>query len=184
MKVAAFSAAVLSAVALAACSGASTQIVDTPPPGGSATSSGSGGSGSGSGGSTGSGSGSGGSQGSGSGSGGFDAGVAPTQCPASGTQQTSGSGDSMADAKPFDKVACGTLAAGESYFWTFTLPAATSTFGISFTGGLKIALTLNGTTVDVVPGASLPFKTKEPYYLQVTPGGSAPESYVLVVTEK
>ena len=39
-------------------------------------------------------------------------------------------------------------------------------------------------TMDVVPGATLPFRTKDPYYLRITPEGSVAQSYVLVVTEK
>jgi hypothetical protein len=185
---------------LAACSGANPQLVEAAPDDGGSpptsspspgTSPGTPGGGGGSttptggGGSTGpGGGGSGPGAGTGTGTGGFDAGVAPAECPSGGTTQTTGIGDSKWSAKPFDTIACGTLAANASYFWTFTLPASTSTFGIAFTGGIRIELTLGGTTVDVLPGGTLPFRTNEPYYLQITPLGSARESYVLVVTEK
>ena len=178
------------AVVLAACSGAAPQLVETPPEGGGgAVSPGGGSSGGTSGNPSGGGSGSpgqggNGSSGGGSGSGGFDAGVAPTQCPSGGTEQTSSSGHSASDPTAFDTVACGKLASGESYYWTFQLPASTQTFGIAFTGGIRLELTLNGNTIDVVPGGSLPFKTGVPYYLRVTPLGTTAVSYVLVVTEK
>jgi hypothetical protein len=194
------SLAALSALALAACSGASAQLVEAPRDDVSAgASSGtSSGGGNGATGSTSSGSGSGGAPGQGtssgattgsSGSGGsqgtdFDAGVAPNACPAGGTEQTPASGESAADPTEFDTVACGALPAGDSYFWTFTLPPSATKFGLAFTGGIRIELTLNGNTMNVVPGASLPFRTKEPYLLRITPAGNLAQSYVLVVTEK
>jgi hypothetical protein len=181
-------------LALAACSGASAQLVDTAPSdGGNAASNGSGatssagnaGNGNGN---NGNGNGNGGNNGSdedaGGNGNGFDPGAAPSQCPAGGAAQTSGSGDSQSDATPFDTVACGSLDGGQSYFWTFTLPASTSKFALSFTGGLQIELTLDGTTVNVTPGAALPFRTKDPYYVQITPQGNGATSYVLVVEEK
>jgi hypothetical protein len=187
----------LAAVALAACSGAAPQLLDSPRdedagasatgPGTTGSSSSGSGSTSGSSGNGSSGTGNGnGSSGQGSSGGGsdFDAGVAPASCPAGGTEQTSASGDSASDPTPFDTIACGSLAAGDSYFWTFTLPASATKFGLAFTGGIRIELTLNGNTMDVVPGATLPFRTKDPYYLRITPEGSLSQSYVLVVTEK
>jgi hypothetical protein len=183
----------LAPLTLAACSGASAQLVDTAPSdGGSATSSGGGPTGS-SAGSTNSGNGNGNGNGSanngndedaGENGNGFDPGAAPAQCPAGGVAQVPSGGDSQSDATPFDTVACGSLEAGRSYWWTFTLPAATSKFALSFTGGLQIALTLDGTTVDVAPDATLPFRTKDPYYVQITPQGNDTTSYVLVVEEK
>jgi hypothetical protein len=183
-----------------ACSGANAQLVNEPPddagasvsnvgPSGASQSTEPSGGGDDS--STGGGS-SGGGAGSSSGGGtpaspvnGLDAGTAPVQCPPGGTEQTSGSGDSRADATPFDTVACGTLAPSQTYFWTFELPASASKFGLSFSGGVQIQLMLDGTTVDVEQGAILPFRTKDPYYLRITSlGGSQPESYVVVVIEK
>jgi hypothetical protein len=185
----------LAAPALAGCSGATEQLVELAPSDGgapassSSTGSGDNGSDDASTGDNGNGSGNGSTSGNGSGStngngNGNDPGPAPPQCPPGGTQQTTASGDSQSDATPFDTVACGTLTAGETYFWTFTLPASASKFGLSFTGGLQIEITIDGTTVSVVPGASLPFRTNDPYYVQVSPLGSTTESYVFVVSEK
>ena len=115
--------------------------------------------------------------------GGIDAGVAPLACPAGGTMQEA-NGNSASSPTDFDTVACGTLAAHESYFWTFRLPQSTQSFGMNFTGGLDIQLTLDGKTVNVVPGASLPFRTRDPYLLQITPAGNTTEAYVLEVVEK
>ncbi|MGO8997630.1 MAG: hypothetical protein ACLQVI_30300 [Polyangiaceae bacterium] len=206
-----FALGALAALAFAGCSGASTQVVDVAPSEGSGTtatngsssggasSSGSpasngggssGGSSSGSG--TANGNGSGNGNGNGSSSGGNNGsssgssssgGAAPSQCPTNGSQQVSGSGDSQSDATEFDTVACGTLSPGQSYWWTFELPASTSKFGIGFTGGIQIELTIDGNTLSVEPGTTLPFRTKTPYYLQITPSGTASESYVLVVSE-
>ena len=138
--------------------------------------------GNGSGNGNGNGSSSGGNNGSSSGSS-SSGGAAPSQCPTNGSQQVSGSGDSQSDATEFDTVACGTLSPGQSYWWTFELPASTSKFGIGFTGGIQIELTIDGNTLSVEPGTTLPFRTKTPYYLQITPSGTASESYVLVVSE-
>jgi hypothetical protein len=98
--------------------------------------------------------------------------------------QTSGSGDTPFDATPFSTVACGSLSSGQSYFWSFVLPGSTSSFGLSFTGGLSLSLTVKGETVSVQPGATLPFHRNTPYVLEVTPSGSSSESYVVVVEEQ
>lgn len=203
----------LFAVALAACSGASDQLVDEPradagdivsssaPTGASSGSTGApaddaGGSSTASsggqpasGGSSGSNGQGGGddagpvSTGTGPGGGNIDAGPAPMQCPAGGTMQTMAGGSSPSDATPFDTVACGTLSPNESYFWTFHLPQSATKFGLSFTGGIQIELTLDGKTFDVVPGANLPFRTHDPYLLKIAPSGNTSESYVVEVIE-
>lgn len=168
----------LLAVAITACSGATPQLVEVPPD--DAATSGTPGSSS-SGGAPG---------GSGSGGGvvspdsGPVGGSAPSQCPAGGKKQTTGGGQTEADATPFDSAACGTLDSGESYWWTFELPKSASKFGIAFTAGIQVELTVNGTTVNIVPGTNLPFHTATPYNLKVSPVGTAPETYVLVVTEQ
>jgi hypothetical protein len=163
----------LLAVAIAACSGANTQLVEAPPddagiaapPGSGSTPDSSTGGG-----------------GVVSPDSGPVGGSAPSQCPASGKKQTPGGGQTEADATSFNSAACGTLDAGQSYWWTFELPKSASKFGIAFTAGVQVELTVAGTTVNIVPGTNLPFHTATPYYLQVSPVGTAPETYVLVVT--
>jgi hypothetical protein len=112
-----------------------------------------------------------------------DAGVSPNQCPAGGELQGSGT-NNPSDPTPFQTVACGTLSSGQSYFWTFHLPPSATKLGIAFTDGVHIQLSLDGMTFDVVPGANIPFRTRDPYLLQVSPSGNETESYVITVTEK
>jgi hypothetical protein len=184
-------------LALAACSGASVPSVDLAPPAGATSlapdpsttddagaSASSSGSGSDDG--TGNGNGNGSSSGSSSGGSSIPGGnaPAPSQCPANGTTQASGTGDSQADATPFGTVACGSVSAGSTDWWQFELPASTSKFGFQFTGGLDISLTVDGATFQVQPGTVLPFHKKTPYYVSVTPAGGTSESYVLVVNEQ
>jgi hypothetical protein len=168
----------LLAALAAGCSGATPQLVEAAPDG--AASSGAGGSSSG-------GSSSGASS-SGSGEVTPDSGTigasAPTTCPSNGKKQTPGGGQSQGAATAFNSVACGTLDAGQFYWWTFELPKSASKFGIAFTGGIAVELTVQGTTVNILPGTNLPFHTETPYYLKVSPVGTAPETYVLVVSEQ
>jgi hypothetical protein len=179
----------LLALALAGCSGASQQLVDVAPgdpsTGDEDASTPAAGNGSSSGGGGGSSSGSSSGASSSGGNGGSSGGApAPAQCPSDGTQQTSGTGETQSSAMQFDTIACGTLSAGQSYWWTFELPGSTSKFGLAFPGGIQIALTVNGTTMDVTPGTVIPFHRNTPYYVQVAPIGSVAVSYVLVVTEQ
>jgi hypothetical protein len=114
---------------------------------------------------------------------GFDAGAAPDQCPAGATLQTAESGDHEETATPFDATACGSISPGQSYWWTFTLPAAALKFGISFHGNVQIEGACNGTTFGVTPGATYPFAPGAAYDLRVSSTGSKSEPYVIVVTE-
>jgi hypothetical protein len=176
--------------ALAGCSGAAPQLVELAPDDAGASTGtskdaeltpapGSGG-GAGTGGGGGPGSGGGGAVPSG---GGFDAGAAPAQCPAGATPQTSASGRYEKTATSFSTIACGTIAVGRTYWWTFTLPSSATTVGIAFSGNVQIEGTANGAAFPVSPGATLPFYPGDPYDLEITSVSSQPEPYVIVVTD-
>ena len=176
-------------VALAACSGATRPLVDEPP---SSATEGSGGAGTAGNAPTNGGSeddassagkGAGNSNGNGNGNGNGSA--APTdQCPAGARAQASSGGDDETDATPFSSAACGTIAVGQTYWWTFSLSPSTTQFGFTFSGHVQLEATVNGTTMNVAPGTNLPFDLKHPYDLRITSSESQPEPYVIVVTEQ
>jgi len=111
-----------------------------------------------------------------------DVAPAPDHCPSGGARQSSGAGDTEASAKTFHEAACGTLGAGESYWWTFTLPAATTGFGLASSGQVSVTVTVLGTTIALDPSVPIPLHTGTPYDVQVTSSGLGAEDYVLLVT--
>ena len=106
----------------------------------------------------------------------------PPSARRTGRTQASGSGDRNPTPCPSTRSPA-ERSLGQSYWWTFELPDSASKFGLAFTGGIQIDLTLDGTTMSVAPGTTSR-STRTRRTTCRSPHRDGGRAYVLVVTEQ
>ncbi len=108
---------------------------------------------------------------------------APSTCPPGGVTE-SGGNDTMASAQEFTSAACGTVSPGASDWWQFRLPGSATKLAVNYSGKVSLALTTQGTTIEIGSGQPIPFHPTANYAIEVTTTHGQPQAYVIVAETK